>query len=99
MERVTSSDENLLQDSHDIGVVKCLRRQSVDDGRYVNFTRSKQSGVLVLNVNLLPRILEQEVNVAREAHFSKNLQLWVTFLDCLIDKNALRIKHLVVDLA
>ena len=70
VERVTPSYEDLLQDCDNVGVVECLSSQGVNDCRDVDITSRKQRCKLMLDVHLLPGVLEQEVDVARETHFS-----------------------------
>lgn len=59
---VAASDQDLLQNGHDVAVVESLRRQRVDDGRDVDLARSEQRTELELDVFTASARL-QEVNV------------------------------------
>lgn len=94
MERIASSNEDLLKNSHDVRIVKCLGSQSVNDSRDIHFTSREQRCKLMLN--RLPRVLKQKVNIAAKAHFREDLQLLITFLDGFVNENTLSVQHLVV---
>ena len=54
--------------------------------------------LLHLQLRVLQSLLEQEGNVATEAHLGQDLQIGVALLDCFVDEDALGIQHFVVDL-
>ena len=87
---VTSSDKNLLQNRHDVWIVKSLSGKSVNDSRDIHFSSTEQDVVLMLNF-LLGFSLLKELNIGSVAHFCKDFDLVAALLNSFIDENTLSI--------
>ena len=55
--------------------------------------------MLESEILILVRIsVHQKINIGAETHLSKNLNIRITLLQCLVNKDALSIEHLIIEL-